>query len=250
MSDILQAQDFVFQGLRSCSLFAAINIVLERKWQVATEIAFSTIWQSAAPGQTVSGAGLLVEMPKLEVPKPNSLQRNLVLSVGVIEERNINMSPAGTQVSAEQWAELALDFMAAWAMGLSSGLTPETAAVVPADDLIEGPGLIAYRARVSFRREHRAAARCDTPVFAAAGGGTYSWTNGSNTPGAAIYYTSAASPAGLGMPASANSAAEDGLAVAVLWNGSPVTLASGTYVNWCAWLPGYLPSHIGTAVIS
>ena len=231
MGDILQLQEFIFNGLLSCDLFAAYNVVLERQFLMQQDIEFSGIWQTPRIGKSVSGIGLYVEMPKLEIPKPNSLQRNLLASIVVIEERNVNMTAGvGTLTSAEELGEMALDFMFGWLMGLSSGLTPDNAALRPAPDVIQGDGLVVYRASVSLRREHHAVARCDRPVITEAPVGTYSLANGANTPSATIYYTLDGT-----FPGKSNPAASV--------YGAPLPLTNKTLMA-AAWRADLLPSHV------
>jgi hypothetical protein len=245
-SDILILQEYLFNGLLSCALFDRFNVVLEREFLMQNEVEFNAIWQAPRAGQSVSGIGLYVEMPKLELPKPNSLQRNLVASIGVIEERNINMTEeVGTQVSAEELAELALDFMFGWVLGFSSALTPESGGVAPAPDLALGDteGLVKYRARVSLRREHRATARCDTPTLTDNGDGTYGLVNGSNTPDAEIFYTVGDAAAGENdFPGRANKNA--------VKYAAPVALSAGQKITWAAWRVDRLPSHVSTRSIT
>ena len=238
MSDILRLQEFLFNGLLSCPLFDRFNVVLEREFLAQNEMEFNSIWQAPRKANGPVGIGLYVEMPKLEIPKPNSLQRNLVASIGVIEERNMNMTAgAGSCVSSEELAELALDFMFGWMLGLSSALTPEVGAVRPAPDLIKGEGLVVYRASVSLRREHRPHARCDMPGIVEAPAGTFTLVNGATTPGAAIYYTTDGS-----FPGVSN-------AQAMLY-AEPIQVAPGTKLLFAAWQARFLPSHINAQLIS
>jgi len=258
-TDILQVQEVLFAGAKSCALFDAFNMTQERQFLMESEIEFSAIWQSprlilsdasdpssalmADPNGKV-GAGYYFEMPRLEIKHPNGLQRNLIVSVASIEERNLNFAPGGTMTSTEEMAELMLDFMFGWCMGLSSALTPETGAVLPAYDLVGGKdsGLMSYRATVSLRRERRFRARCDVPVLAEPNAGTFTLTNGSNTPDADIYYMTAGDVGDLRLPGKSNSDA-------VKYSG-PVSLDSGTVVNWAAWRADKLPSHISVAQVT
>lgn len=243
MSDILAVQEFLFKGLLSCDLFASYNVVLEREFLAQSEIEFNAIWQMPRVLNGPSGIGMYVEMPKLQVPKPNSLQRNLVASIAVIEERNINMTAgAGTGMSAEDLSELALDFMFGWMMGLSSGLTPEVGAVAPATDLVQGDGLVTYRASVSLRREHHAVARCDQPTITEGPSGVFTLTNGAGTPDAEIWVTTATEQGDLGLPGKANTDAVKYAAALAL----PV----GSWINFAAWRGDRLPSHISVRKIT
>jgi len=239
-SDILGVQDYLYYGLLSCDLFNRFNVVQAREFLMASELEFNAIWQTPRKGQTVKGAGLYVEMPKLDIPKPNSLQRNLVVGIVAIEERNMNMvAGVGTVTSAEELAEMALDFMFGWIMGFSSGLTPEQGTVRPAPDVMQGDaadGMVLYRASVSLRREHRAIGRCDSPVIATADDVNYTLTNGVNTPDAVIYYTLDQS-----FPGKANNQAS------VFTTAIP--LAPGQIITCAAWRGDLLPSHVQTKII-
>lgn len=235
-SDILGVQEALKFGLLSCALFDAVNVVMERELLLSSELEYGSIWQSPRAANGPVGVGLFVEMPRLELPKPNSLQRHLVASVGVIEERNLNMVPmAGTCRPAEEWAEEVLDFMFGWVLGISSGLVPEVGAVKPAPDLVEeaGGGLVAYRAAVSLRRERRPRERCGMPVLTVDGG---MWSL-SGEAGTELYFTVDGS-----LPAKANPAA-------VRYE-QPVMVEAGQVVWFAAWDGERLPSHVGVRVLA
>lgn len=238
MSDILTVQEFLYGGLLSCDLFAAFPVTLERQFLMQSELEYNSIWQAPRAAGGVVGIGLIVEMPKLQIPKPNSLQRNLIQSIGIIEERNMNMTAgAGSLVAAEDLAVQTLDFAFGWMLGLSSGLTPELGTIMPAPDLIKADGLVTYRVKVSLRYEHRPGQRCDVPTITEVPLGTFTLGNGPNTPAAAIYYTTDGS-----FPGVSNAAA-------TLYAG-PVALAAGTKVLFCAWQTGMLPSHVVAVMTS
>jgi hypothetical protein len=237
MSDILQLQEYLFKGLLSCGLFDRFNIVLERQFLAQSELAVETLWLTARQPDGPVGAGLYVEMPRLQVPKPNSLQRNLLASIVAIENRNINLLSTGTGTSCEELAELALDFMFGWVLGFSSGLTPDAGAITPATDLLQGDGLVVLRASVSMRREHRPWMRCDIPWISQAPDGTYTLGNGANSPDADIYYSLDRS-----LPGRANLKAK-------LYQG-PLDLQVGQIITFAAWRPNLLPSHISVKIIT
>jgi hypothetical protein len=236
MSDIVQLQDYLYLGLRSCALFDAFNVVQEKEYLASSVIKAESLWITPRTAGGKVGAGLLVKMPALTVPKPNSLQRNLLASIVAIENRNINLMKNGTGVACEDLAELALDFMFGWVMGFSSALSPEAGGVAPAPDELNGPGLVCYKAQLSLRREHRAVARCDVPVLSMADG-LWQMANGARTPDAAIYYTLDGT-----MPGAENKAA-------VLYAG-PLGLAAGQVITFAAWREDLLPSHVSSQVIS
>ena len=97
MNDIVAIQYAIFRGLQSCALFDDYNIVLGREFLVASAVAQDAIWLTA--GKTgKSGLGLIVQIPALLMPKPNSLQREREFSVGIYEERNANFAPPANPV--------------------------------------------------------------------------------------------------------------------------------------------------------
>lgn len=241
-SDILLVQEFLYRGLLSTPRFENFNVVLEREFLADSSVEITTLWSNPRNGR--SGIGLLVEMPKLQAPKPNSIQRTLLCSIGIVEERNLNLlADTGTGVSAEELGERVLDFMFAWMMGLTSGLSPEASALVPAPDLISGEGLVTYRASVALRRNHLPVGRADKPTFSN-DAGTVTLTNGSNTPTATIFYTLEDSETRLEniYPGSANPLAIE--------YSAPFTVSSGQIVRWCAYTTTLDPSHIGYELIA
>ena len=237
MSDILQVQEFLYQGMLSCDLFAGFNVVDEKKFLLDKEIQFNAIWQAPRAGRTESGAGFYIEMPSLEISNPNSLQRNLLCSIVAIEERNINQSTAGTRVSAEDMAELALDFMFNWYLGMASGFKPEKAAVKDGSDVFGGrvEGLLAYRASVSLRYEHRAIDRAAKVTLTEAP--AYTFALATTTSDADIYFTLDGSFPGKSNPA------------AIKYT-TAFTGVAGQRINAMAWRGDLLPSHNNAQLIT
>lgn len=244
MSTTLQLQDYLFKGMLSCDFFDMFNIVLERQFLMQSELEWNAIWQTQRAGPDGKptdaarvGAGYYIEIPKLEVPRPNSRQRFLTASVVSIEERNLNMTPeVGTLMNAEDMAELALDFMFGWVLNISSALVPENAAILPARDLQLGDGMVVYRTSVTLRVEKVPPPRCDQPQIIA-GAGVWTIQNGGNTPDATIYYTLDNSFPGRVNP------------VANVFAG-PITVAAGTIINAMAWRQDRLPSHLSQILTS
>ena len=235
MSDILQLQEYLFYGLRSCALFDDFNVVLERQFLAESEIRVESLYMTPRRAGGRIGAGLLVEMPRLQTPKPNSLQRNLVASIVAIEQRNVNFLKGGSGVACEELAERALDFMYGWVMGFSSALSPEAGGVAPAPETLNGPGLVCLRAQVSLRREHRPVGRCATPAIGEPEAGTF--TLATATEGAVIYYTLDQSLPGR----------ENGQAVIYV---GPVALGPGAIITYAAWRDDLLPSHVSSQWVS
>lgn len=224
----IRLQEDIYFGLLSSDLFAAFNIVQYRKMRVQSEIDFSTIWLTSRANNK-SGIGILLEMPTVSVnnaylPGP---QKCLTFSAVVLEQPTINMGDTGTQVSAEDLAELLLDFLHHWIIDASGNLLAEKVAIKPADEFRE---VVAYRVRFTVIRSPEVIQRVDCPTLTSPAQ-TFSIANGANTPTAAIYYTLDDSFPGPGNPAAHLYAA-------------PVTVPSGTWVRLAAYVAGLLPSTV------
>ena len=233
-------QEAIYHGLLSCDLFAGLNIVLEKKFRADSSVEVDAIWQTPRAGK--SGAGLIVEMPKLNVEQPNSQVNRILGSVVVFEERNLNFTPSvGTGLTAEQWAQLAVEFMRGWIIGQSGGLVVEPNAIVPADDWISpDSGIIALRGSVSQRATRPNYARAAQPVFALAGL-EVTLTNGAATPDADIYFTTDGS-----FPGNPDMVKDS---TATKYTG-PFTVEAGALVQFMAVATGCLPSHVGAQLIT
>jgi hypothetical protein len=242
-------QEALYYGMLSCDLFAPLNLVLEKKFRADKAVQMDSIWLSLRDGQSACGAGLLVEMPRLIVDKPNSQVNHVIGSVVVFEERNLNFTPgAGTMKSAEQWTQLAVEFMRGWIIGQAGGLVVEPNAIVPAKDWMPadptaagGGGIIALRGSVSQRAARPNYPRCGSPNLAIMAPLTFALTNSATTLDAEIYFTTDGS-----VP---RSVPDDSGAVAQRYT-QPFTVPTGTLVQWVALKSGFLPSHIGAQVVT
>jgi hypothetical protein len=169
MNDQIAIQYALYRGMQSCALFQDLNPVLGREY-LAQRVAQDAVWQTPAPSGKV-GAGAIIQIPTLLFPKPNSLQRERIYSIGIYEEPNRNFTPAaggfagGTMRAADDWADVVLDFMWNWRLWRAGGLVPETRAVVPDDQFAEA-GIIGMRAVCVLRQERQQPARCATPQIA------------------------------------------------------------------------------------
>lgn len=234
-------QEAIYFGLLSCDLFAPLNIILEKKMRLDKQVQLDTI--VLQPRNNCAGAGLLVEMPKLVVEKPNSQVNLLITGMVVFEERNLNGSDAGTGKSAEQWAQLAVEFARGWIIGQAGGLVVEPSAIESAHDRVEpDSGIIAYRGSVSQRVARPNYKRVIGPTLAPVGGANWNFVPNPANLDATVYYTLDGS-----MP---RSVPDDSGAVAKQWVGAPFAAPSGTLVQWIALSPGQLPSHVGSQIIS
>ena len=227
-------QEAIGIGFQSCDVFGKLNIVQERKFLVDSTVAVDAIWQTPRAGR--SGAGLLVEMPKIRVPKPNSQVNELQVSVVILEERNLNLTPVtGTGVAAEKWSATALEFLRGWIIGQAGGITPDAEAVTPARDWFnEETGVIAYRVSFTLKLSRVIIARC-APVAVAVDALTVTLTTA--TGDAEIYYTLDGTA-----PGSANPAA--------MKYTEPFAVAADIVVLAAAYAPGKFPSNIAAQTIT
>ncbi len=231
-------EESLYYGLLSCDLFASLNVVLERKFQMEQEVQRDAIWMTQRGGCT--GAGAFVEMPAIRVDKPNSQVNDLVGGVVIFEERNTNLTAGvGTQVSSEQWAATVAEFMRGWILGQAGGLVIEPAAVSPANDFMSMyPGIICYRASVRQRLSRTIIPRCDNVVVTDDGGLNVTLANGALSPDADIYCTFDGSFPGQANPAAALYAA-------------PFPVPSGSVVQAAAYKAGnFLPSHVAVKTVT
>lgn len=245
MSDIRKndqmswTEEALYYALKSNDLFAQLNIVLERRFRVDKEVALAAIWQTVTNSAT--GCGVLVEMPKLLVPQPNSQVNHLLFGAVVFEERNINWTPGtGTLHSAEYWSQLILEFMRGWIIGQMGGLVAEPTAISPAEDWIkEDDGILCYRAAVSQKLSRPVYQRCAPPALTLAG---YQVTLIPQS-GTTIYYSTDGS-----FPGNPAAMAEDTSNSQAYT--APFTVASGTLVQWAAYQSGWFQSNVGQQVIN
>ena len=233
-------QEALFNGFLSCDLFNGLNIVLEKKFRLDSSVAIDSLWQTVRQGK--SGAGLVVEMPKLTVETPNSQVNRILGSVVVLEERNLNFLPdTGTGLTAEQWAQLAVEFMRGWIIGQAGGLVVESNAVTPAEDWIDADsGIIALRGSVSQRATRPNYPRTAAPSFEIAAGVVSLINNDvlSDTP---IFYTTDGSFPGNPDVCPGSTATR---------YISPFAVTAGMVVHYLALAPGKLPSNVGAQTIT
>lgn len=239
MTDAVAIQLALYHGLRSCKLFDSFNVVLGREFLVQSEIEMDALWLT--PRNGCAGLGLIVQLPTLNLPKPNSLQRDREFSVGIYEERNVNWTPgAGSMMFAEDVADLVIDFLWNWRLWRTSGLILQGNAVVP-DERFSKAGILGLQARVTVRQERRQPPRPATPVITNDGGNiTITVTDGSP-----IYFTRD----GYSFPAPSNEGKLENEQAAVLYT-EPFVARSGDIIMAAAWTDGLLPSQVATLEIS
>lgn len=195
MTDYVQLQEDVTHLLLSAPPLERISVVQFRKLRLESELSLDALWQTYRAGRC--GAGILVEMPVVNVASPNvsGPAVNLILPLAVIEEPNTNFAPAtGTLMSAEEIAQIIFDLLhlqAIEGLGTLRANAIREAAEFP-------PGLVAYRVELQLTAAGEQTARCAAPVISVAGGVA---TITTGTGGAEIRYTLDGSFPGASNPA-------------------------------------------------
>jgi hypothetical protein len=238
MNDVVAIQQGIFRGLQSCSLFNPVNQLLGREFLVQSQVEQSAIWLT--PRNGCQGVGMVTQIPTLLFPKPNSLQREREFSVGIYEERNMNFTPnLGTMTTAEDWADLVIDFMWNWRLWRTSGFILQDRVVVPDDRY---PGIVGLNAKVILRQERKQPARAATPVINADDPNNVTIAVADDSQ---IYYTLD----GFSFPGPANTGDLVGEQKATLYN-APFAAQSGNIVLAAAFSDSApLPSQIATLEI-
>lgn len=215
------------QALLSSDQLVNINIVSYYKLRLQSEIDYSSIWENPRNGR--SGCGILVEIPRFEVHSPNVSGPigDIVHTLVVIEEPNLNFSPAtGTLLTAYQVAQQALDILHQLPIGGSGTLYASARAI---EDAPEFQGLMALRVKLNQKE-----ARTQTPrvalvqVVELAGLVTLSCA----TPNSAIYWTLDGTFPGPSNPGAAKYVA-------------PFQTQSGQTIRYAAFSLGYVQSAVG-----
>lgn len=232
MKDVVAIQQGIFHGLRSCNLFDPFNVVLGRELLVQSEVEMDSIWLTPRNGS--QGLGLIVQIPALVFPKPNSLQRQREFSVGIYEERNINFTDGiGTMTAAEDVGDMLVDFLWNWRLWRSGGLVPDTRALVP-DTRFKG--IVGMLAKVTLRQERPQPARPAMPVITVDGANMVTITV---TDGSQIYYTTD----GFSFPGPSNEGKLTGEEAAILYS-APFQAESGDIIMAVSFADGELPSQL------
>lgn len=237
MKDVVAIQQALFHGLRSCSLFDPFNVVLGRQFLVQSEVQMDAVWMTPRNGTV--GLGLIVQIPALVFPKPNSLQRQREFSVGIYEERNINFTDGvGTLTAAEDVGDMLVDFLWNWRLWRSSGLVPDTRALIPDTRF---PGIMGMMAKVTLRQERAQPARAAMPLITVDGSNVVTITV---TDGSQIYYTTD----GFSFPGPSNEGKLPGEEAAILYS-APFQADSGDIIMAVSFADGSLPSQLADLTI-
>lgn len=237
MNDVVAIQYALYRAALSYTLFNPANVVLGRDY-LAAKVKQESPWLTPSPAGN-QGIGMVIQIPTIRFPKPNSLQREREFSIGIYEEPDINNTPAapgfggGTLVSAEDWGDMVLDFVWNFYLWRASGLIPDTRAVVP-DARFAEDGIIGVRAVCILRQERKQPARSATPAIVVANG----QVTLSVTDGGTIYYTTD----GFSYPSPATDGTLAGESAAILYQG-PFALPASGVVFAAGFQNGILPSQ-------
>ena len=234
--DMLRLQSDVAGALASCDLFDPVHVVERRKLRLQSElefVAFLTGKRAGADGR--AGAMVSVDMPVFTVPDPNisGPQKLVVMTLTVLEHDAVNMGTSGTQVPAETWANLALDFLHHWMPRAGVAITAADTAIAPAGEFKQ---LIGYTVAVRLPRFRSAFARVKQATISVATG-TATITNHSDNSDAVVWYTTDGS-----YPADKNRLPA---ATSVHYT-APFAVVAGQEVRWAAYKAGMFPSSVGS----
>jgi len=233
MSDLLLSlqQDLV-DKLNSESWFYYISVVSLRAQVISQEIQRRLPHLAGKNGR--KGCGVLVNMPRIDALQPNlaAPQGDILISIDVIEQPEINFNPGGTMLTAEETARAIRATLHQFAIEGKILLYQDKKAIQPLDAL-EYPGCLAYRVNLRGRMSELPQSKCVVPTISEAGGSVALTTTDT---GASIYFTVDGSFPGASNPS------------ALTYSG-PFTVASGATVRWAAYLAGYLGSDVAQATI-
>ncbi len=112
MIDLVQLQNDLHGLLLSAPALNSVNIVLERKFLVQSEVELDAIWSTVRNGR--SGNGLLIEMPRAKVNSPSiqDMPQDITLGVVAFQNGDAAFTPeTGSGHFAENLAQLALSIL-------------------------------------------------------------------------------------------------------------------------------------------
>ncbi len=150
MIDLVQLQEDVTMALLSDSRLAAVNVIQYRKLRQQSEVDASAIYAKPRQGAQ-AGAGVLVEMPTMQVTEPNlpGPSGQFLVTCVVMEEPNQNMTAeAGTQIEAENIAQMVLECLHGLMFEGLGSLYSDDRPITPTE---EWEGLVAYRVSLRLR---------------------------------------------------------------------------------------------------
>src|SRR5579872_2808798 len=166
MDLLLQLQEDIVDKLNSEAAFQFNSVASLRRMVISREIAKRVPHLTAKNGR--KGCGILVGMPTLEALFPNVTppQADIVLSVEVIENPEINFGPNGTQITCEQCARAARQYLHLFAIAGAVTLYQDQDAFGPIKDLEKNwPRCAGYRVSLRGRLAENAIPKLSVPAI-------------------------------------------------------------------------------------
>lgn len=236
--DIERLQTEISDKLNSEEEFAIVTVVTLRKLVILSDINASLVYLTEKAGK--KGVGCIVGMPSVDVPSPNvsGPERELRISVRVMEQPTINQDIAGggTGKTAEAVALAVQESLHQFEIEGLCALYCAKDSIRPNNQF---EGVIAYDVNITADLPRTPKQFCVLPAIS---GAPAAVTIAAGTPGATTYYTQAVSPTEPPLPWSG--------AVGVSIYAAPFAVAPNTIVRWAAYKAGLLGSDIGRAIIT
>ncbi len=231
MISLLQMQDDWAALLDAEDYFQTINIKTERVYLLQSEIDRELLWATVKNGK--SGAGVMVEMPTIDIPRPNIPGPEMIVTGAflVLEERTQNEDiNTGTGKHAE---DIAFQILAAIHRRQIQGMAnffAEGPAIVPFRELEQ---IVGYRVFVQALLSQPQPVQVAMPTITE---NALTVTLACATDGASIYYTLDGT-----YPSRQNKS--------TLYD-APFVVASGATVRFAAYKAGLQGSDAGQSTIS
>lgn len=244
MIDLLQLQEDSLGLLMSAPKLTNVNVVLERKLVMQSQVELDTIWITPRNGR--SGTGILVEMPTVDVPGKQSVgpQQNLHASFVAFQNGDMALTPEiGSGLTAEEIAQRILDTLHMQELQGVGTLYAIDRAIEPAR---EYEFIQAYRVSLFIKSSVANQTQRTAPVTISVNAGEA--TLACATSGVAIYYTLDGS-----FPCAA--AAQNPVTNESINSGSqlysaPFAVTSGQVLRAAAFKDGYNAGQIAQQTIS
>ena len=247
MINLLQIQKDVFGLLMSAPQLAAVNIALEQKFILQSELQKDSIWQVNRNGK--SGDGILIEVPQIESGGNNvsGPPQIVVLSFVSFQNGDAALTPGtGGGLFAEEVEQFILDALHLQSFGKFGTIQVEGKFSVPARDY---PGVNARRLTLKIKPLATKQTPRTAPITIAVDGNNNA-TLACTTPGVKIVFTLDGSfpsdPAVAIDPLSVTVANPNGTSInpASQVYSVPFVLQPGQTVRAAAYLAGYNPGEI------
>lgn len=187
MINLLQIQKDVFGLLMSAPQLATVNIVLEQKFIVQSEIEMDAVWQTVRNGK--SGDGILIEIPEIESGGNNvsGPPQIVVLSFVSFQNGDMALTPEiGGGLFAEEVEQYIIDALHLQSFGKFGTIQVDGKFSGPARDY---PLINARRLQLKIKPLATRQTPRTAPVIVTLQPDGVTVSLGCNTPGATIIYT-------------------------------------------------------------